>query len=123
MNSNINIEIPRAYNRDLYLQIFNRLHNGEHIGNYQQDNEYYTYNMNVFIEDIRQLGLNLNTREEYNRIIGSIQSSRGQSLLKTRVLREILHMDEQYRSLPPPRINGGKRRSKNKLRKSRKIKI
>lgn len=124
---NLNIPNIRGYNINLYLEIFERLHNVDHIAaydDYAQDNEYYRYYMNVFIEDMRQL--HDNTRVEFDRnMIRILNRSRGQSVLKTRVLREIMNMDEQSRSLPPPRMNiiGGKRRSKNKLRKSRKIKM
>lgn len=128
---NINIQNIRGYNINLYLEIFERLHNVEPIEEYndfEQDNEYYKYYMNVFIEHMRELLSNPNTREEFNRImIRILNRSRGQSVLKTRVLREIMNMDEQSRSLPPSRMNiiGGSRRytkRSRKAKKSRKIK-
>jgi len=124
----MNIQNMQRFNMNVYLQVFERLHNIEPVedyNNYEQDNEYYLYNMNVFIEHMRELASDLNNREQFDTIMIRIMNrSRGPSLLKHRVLREVLNMDEQSRSLPPTRMDiiGGKRRSKNKLRKSRKIK-
>jgi hypothetical protein len=103
----------RPYQRGLYLDIFETLHNVEDIPPYPgwpQDNQYYGNHMDTFLDDMRQLANN--DREEFNRILGRVQNRRrGPSELRTRMVELNTLLNQPV---------GGMRRSRKTSRKSKK---
>ena len=113
---NYNLIDTRAYDRDLYLDVFETLHNVDDIPPYPgwpQDNQYYARHMDTFMADMQQLLIN--DRALFDQIANRIQSRRrGPSVLRDRIIALIGPQN------PPQNIRavGGKRRSRRSQRRS-----
>jgi len=113
---NHNLIDTRPYDRDLYLDIFEVLHNVDDIPPYAgwpQDNQYYVRHMGTFMDDMRQL-LN-NDRPLFDQILGRIRfRRRGPSELRDRMSALVPPQN------PPQniRVTGGRGRSRRNQRRS-----
>jgi hypothetical protein len=113
---NYNLIDTRAYDRDLYLEIFETLHNVDDIPPYPawpQDNQYYNSHMDTFMNDMQLLLIN--DRALFDQILVRIQNRRrGQSVLRDR-MRALIGLQN-----PPQNIRavGGRRRSRKSQRRS-----
>ena len=124
-----NLIDTRDYNRDLYLDIFETLHNADDIPPYPgwpQDDQYYTRHMDTFMNDMQQL-VN-NDRALFTQILTHVRNRRrGPSVLRERMFALNATLNQNQNQNQNERVTGGRvgsrKRQRRLNRKSRNNKI
>jgi len=117
-NNNNNNNNYQPYDRNIYLEIFGRLHHKDGPAPYagwNADNLYYGTYIEQFMEDMRQLA-NMD-RAGFERILASVSERwRGPSDIKTRMTE--LNRSLQVQLQPQQKAQPGGKRYSKKIRKS-----